>query len=193
MCPQIACLKGCKITLVAFVGLFSTMGFLMSPQRTWIRVTLVAFFLLFSTVCFRMSPQIACITGCIIILDALVWLFSSVHFQMCSQCSWIRAGIVTLVALVGLFSTLRFQVFPQIACPREYIITLAAFVWPLTFTNFHQFHWSLWSVIVFAKITVAKILIHHNQESRELKRREKEKNAWSKHYCCRPDTGAFDI
>ena len=50
MCPQIACLKGCKITLVAFVGLFSTMGFLMSPQRTWIRVTLVAFFWLFSTV-----------------------------------------------------------------------------------------------------------------------------------------------
>ena len=46
MCPQIACLKGCKITLVASVELFSTMGFLMSPQRTWNRaaeVTLVAF------------------------------------------------------------------------------------------------------------------------------------------------------
>ena len=46
MCPQIACLRGCKITLVAFVELFFPMGFLMSPQRTWIRaaeVTLVAF------------------------------------------------------------------------------------------------------------------------------------------------------
>ena len=32
MSPQMACLRGCKVTLVAFVWLFSTVYFQMSPQ-----------------------------------------------------------------------------------------------------------------------------------------------------------------
>ena len=51
MCPRIACPRWCKITLVAFVWLFST-------------------------VCFQMSPQIACLRWGIVALVALVWLFS---------------------------------------------------------------------------------------------------------------------
>ena len=35
MCPQIACLSGCIITLVAFVWLFTTMHFEMCPQRAY--------------------------------------------------------------------------------------------------------------------------------------------------------------
>ena len=58
-----ACLNGCKVTLVAFVWLFSTVFFQMRPQWAWIRaciVALVAFIWLFSTVRFQMYPQIAC-------------------------------------------------------------------------------------------------------------------------------------
>ena len=50
MCPQIACQRGCIITLVAFVRFFST-------------------------VCFRMCPQMICARGCIIALVAFLWFF----------------------------------------------------------------------------------------------------------------------
>ena len=46
MCPQIACIRGCKCTLVAFVQLFSAVDFQMSCQSACIRgckVTLFAF------------------------------------------------------------------------------------------------------------------------------------------------------
>ena len=46
MCPQNACITGCKVTLVAFVGLFSAMRFQMCPQMACLRgsiITLVAF------------------------------------------------------------------------------------------------------------------------------------------------------
>ena len=49
MCPQTACIRGCKVTLVAFVCLFSTVRF-------------------------QMSPQIACMGRCIITLIAFMWL-----------------------------------------------------------------------------------------------------------------------
>ena len=78
MCPQIACMRGCKITLVAFVRLFATVGFQMLSQIACIRgyiVTLVAFVRPFSTVRFQMIPQIACIRGCKVTLVAFVWLF----------------------------------------------------------------------------------------------------------------------
>ena len=83
--PQIACLRGCIIALVAFVWLFSTVCFQMFPQRTWIRackVTLVTFVWLLSTVLFQMWPQIACMNGCKVTLVAFVWLFSTVHFRL---------------------------------------------------------------------------------------------------------------
>ena len=76
MCPQAACIRGCKVTLVAFVWLFSTVRFQMRLQTACLRrciVTLVAFVWLFCTVCFQMYLQIACPTGCIITLAAIIW------------------------------------------------------------------------------------------------------------------------
>ena len=88
--PQIACQRGCIVTLVAFVWLFSTVCFQMFPQIVCTRgciVTLqcdyasscaddlnalVAFVWLFSTVCSQMFPQIACMSGCIVTLFAFV-------------------------------------------------------------------------------------------------------------------------
>ena len=57
--PQIACQRGCKVALIAFVWLFPTVCFHMSPQIAFpmgCKVTLVAFVWLFSTVCFHMCP-----------------------------------------------------------------------------------------------------------------------------------------
>ena len=53
---QIACPKGCIVTLVAFVWLFTT-------------------------VYFQMSPQIACLRGSKLALIALVWFFSIMFFS----------------------------------------------------------------------------------------------------------------
>ena len=72
---HLACLRGCIIALVAFVGFFST-------------------------VCFQMSPQIACIRGCIVTQVAFVCLFS-VCFHMCPQMACPRGCIITLVAFHG--------------------------------------------------------------------------------------------
>ena len=75
MPPQIAFLRGCIATLVAFVWLFST-------------------------VCFQMGPQMACPAGCIVTQIAFVWLFSSVQFQMRLHMTCIRGFIVALIAFV---------------------------------------------------------------------------------------------
>ena len=75
MCPQTTCLRRGKVTLVAFVWLFSTVRFQMYPQMTCPRrgiVTLVAFVRLFSTVHFQMCPQAACLRGCIVTLVAFI-------------------------------------------------------------------------------------------------------------------------
>ena len=118
--------------LVQFVSIFSTaVCFQMSPQIACIRgciVTLVAFVWLFSTVRHQMFLQIGCLRGCIITLVAFVWLFSTVRLQMCSQMACLRRCKVTLVAFVWLFSTVRFQMCPQIVCKRRCKITLVAFV-----------------------------------------------------------------
>ena len=77
MSPQMACLRGCIVTLVAFIWLFSTVRFQMLPQIVCTRgckVTLIAFVWLFSTVCFQMCPQIACPRGCKVTLVAFIWL-----------------------------------------------------------------------------------------------------------------------
>ena len=75
MCPQMACLRSCIVTLVAFVWLFST-------------------------VCFQMNPQIACLGRGIVALVAFMQLFSTVHFHMIRQNACIRGSKVTLVAFV---------------------------------------------------------------------------------------------
>ena len=112
------------------------------PERTWIRackVTLVAFVWLFSTVCLQMCPQIACIRGCIITQVAFVWFFSTVCLQMCPQITRLIGCKITQVTFVWLFSTVCFQVCPQIACLRWCIITLAAFVWLFSTVRFQMF------------------------------------------------------
>ena len=103
MCPQIACLNGCKVTLVAFVWFFSTVCFQMSPQIARIRgciVALVAFLWPFSTVCFQMCPQRPCMRGCIVAVMAFLWLFPTMGLQMSPQTSFLRGCICTLVAFV---------------------------------------------------------------------------------------------
>ena len=74
MCSQNICPRGCKVTLVAFIWLFSTVFYQMCPQTVCPRgciVTLVAFVWLFSIVCVsnvssnylpeRMHSHIGCI------------------------------------------------------------------------------------------------------------------------------------
>ena len=71
----------------------------MLPQIAWMRrcrVTLAAFVWLFSTVSFQMLPQMACLRRCIVALVAFVWLYSTVCFQMLPQIAWMRRCIVTL-------------------------------------------------------------------------------------------------
>ena len=149
-----ACVWGYILTLIAFVGSFSTVRFQMCPQISCPRegkITVAAFVWLFSTVGFQMSPQMACLSrmqsciGCMCItflhcafsnvspncftFVAFVWFFSTVRCQMCPQNVSTRRGKVTLVAFVGLFSTVRFQMCPQSTCIRGCILTLAAFNW----------------------------------------------------------------
>ena len=68
------CLRGCIITQVAFVWLFSTVRFQMCLQMAWLR-------------------------WCIITQVAFVRFFSIVRFQMCLQIACVRGGIITQVAL----------------------------------------------------------------------------------------------
>ena len=71
MCPQMACLRGWIVTLVAFVRLLSTVCFQMSPQMVCPRVckiTLDAFICSSSVVCFQMFPQTVLPGGCVITL-----------------------------------------------------------------------------------------------------------------------------
>ena len=106
MCPQIACLRGCIVTLVAFVWLFSIVYFQVCPQIAWVRrseITLVAFVGFFSTVCYQMCPQIACLNRGKVTQAAFVCLFSTVPFQMSPQTVCLRGCIVTLVAFFFCF------------------------------------------------------------------------------------------
>ena len=67
-------------------------------ERTSCKITLVAFVWLFPTVCFQMSPQVACLRGCKVALVAFVSLFSIVGSQMSPQIACLRGCIVALVA-----------------------------------------------------------------------------------------------
>ena len=153
MSPQITCSIWCIVTLVAFVWLFSTVYFQMSPGKVtlvafvWLFssmcfqmlhqianlrvhiVTLVTFVWLFSTVCFQMSPQITCSIWCIVTLVAFVWLSSNVSFQMCPQSARECPGghKVTLVTFVWLFPTVCYQMSPKMICSRGCVVTLVAF------------------------------------------------------------------
>ena len=104
MCLQSTCIRGCIITLVAFVGLFATVHF-------------------------QMCLQMACLIRCIITLVAFVCLYSTMLLQMCPQIAWMDGCKVTLVAFVLPFSTVCLQMSPQNVCARGCKVTLVAFVW----------------------------------------------------------------
>ena len=142
MSPQMACLRGSIITLVAFVWLISTVCFQMSPQIACLRrciVTLVAFVWLFSNVCFRNEPSncifekmpvtpVAIIvfvsTLCIVTPWLLLFfLFSTVYFQMTPQITCLTRCIVALVAFFFFFFYCCFQLSPQFACLRICLVT----------------------------------------------------------------------
>ena len=95
--------------------------FYMSSQRTWARackITLTAFVIIFSSVHTQTFPQIGCprkgevtlvLQICLqvdclrrdkVTLVAFIWLFTSVRFQMSLQIACPRRGIVTLVTLI---------------------------------------------------------------------------------------------
>ena len=86
MCPQIACPRRCKVTLVAFVWLFSTVHF-------------------------HVFPQMACLKGCKVTLVTFVWLFPTVHVHVFLQIACLRGCKVTLVAFVLLLGNLRMQLW----------------------------------------------------------------------------------
>ena len=113
MRPQITCLGGCILTLVAFVQLFSA-------------------------VCFQMCPLSPCIIGCKFALVAFVRLFSTVRFHMCLQIPCLNRCKFALVAFVWLFSTVPFQMSPQIICLGRAIVTLVAFVRHLGIENLYS-------------------------------------------------------
>ena len=125
---QLACLRGCVVTLVAFVFLFSTVRFQMHPQIACpgrCKVTLVAFFRLFPTVYFQMRPQITCRRRCKIALVASVRLFSIMQFQMCLQRCCPGWRKFTLAALVCPFSTMHFHMLLNITKARWVVAALA--------------------------------------------------------------------
>ena len=96
---QTPCPRRGIVALVAF-DLSLLCVFCMLPQMAFIRgclVTLVAFVWLFSAVHFQMIPQTPCLRR--VILVAYVWLFSTVPFQMFLQTPCPRRGILALVAL----------------------------------------------------------------------------------------------
>ena len=111
---------GCKVTLVAFVWLFSTVHLQMKLQIVWpggCIITLVAFVYLFSGVSFQIFLQIASLVGCKVTLVTFVWLLPTVCFQMSPQMACLWGYKVALAAIVWLFSTVCFQMSFQIACP----------------------------------------------------------------------------
>ena len=77
MSKQSAFIRGCIITLIAPVQLFSTMRFQMFPQMACLKEcghTNYTFWL-FSTVCSQMNPKITYQRGYIFTMVTFVWLF----------------------------------------------------------------------------------------------------------------------
>ena len=79
----------------------------MFPQIAYLRtciITLVAFVWFVSTVRLQMCPEMACPRRGTVTLVAFEWFFSVVHFQMTCQAAFHITYIFTYVALVCFFS-----------------------------------------------------------------------------------------
>ena len=143
MSPQIASLRLCKVTSIAFVWLFSTVRLkcllneLWSAQAKSHGLHSFDFSPVWVFKCVFQWPACS-LRGYKVTLVAFVWFFSTVRCQMCPQNVSTRRGKVTLVAFVGLFSTVRFQMCPQIICPQGCKVTLVAFVWLFSTVGFQM-------------------------------------------------------
>ena len=143
---QSACIRGCKITLVAFVWLFSTVRFQMSPQIACLRrgiVTLLAFLWLFSTVRFQMGPQIASLRRCIITQVAFVWLLSTVYLQMFPQWTWIRVKVCSWCLLTSFCKMLNFRVQCLWLCHLPILLCIyrKIYLWRQKLPRLWRSHW----------------------------------------------------
>ena len=105
-----------------------------SYQATWLFLLsgrqLVAFVWLFSTVSFQMSPQIVFSKkgkGTLVAF-AFVWLFYTVCFQMCLQIACPRKDKVPFVTFFRIVSTVCFQMCPQMV-RGEQIIRYSNSIW----------------------------------------------------------------
>ena len=110
MSPQIASLRLCKVTSLAFVWLFSTVRLKCLLNQLWSAQAkshgLHSFY--FSPVwvfkCIFKWPACS-LRGYKVTLVAFVWFFSTVRFQMFTQRAWVSAGKVTQAA----FFCVRYQ------------------------------------------------------------------------------------
>ena len=76
MYPQRTCPRRCKVTLAAFVWVFTTLCFQNFPHGACVRgfkITLVAFVHLFSTLCCKIFPQSACLSKFEATMVGYVW------------------------------------------------------------------------------------------------------------------------
>ena len=134
----------------------------------WCKITLVAFVWLFSTMCFHMGPQIAPIWRCICTQAAFVWFFSIVCFQMCPQMACLKGCIVTLVAFVCRIFVCLFFYTIDINW-RLVIFTLITII-RVTFAMLHHdmsLQGTLISVCILAKLTFKTVFILHNPSSND--------------------------
>ena len=115
--PQVACFKGCIITLAGSIKLFSTVRFQMRPKiwcpsrgicliclhcvfsngssnyldkRRHNRRRIGCIGLAFPYRAFYVRPQVSCLIWCILARVAFVCLFPTVRFWMPPQGTWIR-------------------------------------------------------------------------------------------------------
>ena len=117
MSPQIASLRLCKVTSLAFVWLFSTVRLKCLLNELWSAQAkshgLHSFY--FSPVwvfkCIFKWPACS-LRGYKVTLVAFVWFFSTVRFQMFTQRAWVSAGKVTQAA----FFLCALSDGPQNAC-----------------------------------------------------------------------------
>ena len=105
-------------------------SFLIVPQVAWsyrCKVTLLAFLRIFSRMSFQMRPQTACMNRCKVALARFMRFFNSVSFLMVPQVAWSYICKVTLFAFVRFFSKI-IQMCPQTACMNRFKVALATFI-----------------------------------------------------------------
>ena len=116
MCSQSACLRGCKVTLVAFVLLLPTVCLKMSPQNVSSKrliTTLIAFVWLGKSR-FHIHMRNMCIFKS---LSLLIWIFlqcvSNVSQTWLLERKQSHTGCICLA-----FTGVHFQMSPQMTCLR---------------------------------------------------------------------------